>query len=219
MDVYTWLGVGCFVAASVLLYVTRNKLTWRGRLILVGGMFGVLGATVYRIDQNRSAVEKVWHPQAIVWKKDQVPLLIFVEKSPGLADYHTAIMDATAMWSRRIGCAAFGFTEDPSQAQLWLRTSTGEGCDNARSTDNPKASASTYYCGGHADVQFRRLDDIHEAFRIVMHELGHGAGLDDDGPGDGIMWAGVMEPQAGDPPDLLLISNKDAAALHERLCQ
>lgn len=182
-------------------------MNWR-RWTVVTASVAIVALVVWAARRDHKA-EGVWDPKAPQWAG---PVTVHV--SPALAEHDEPIQAAIDSINGRVGCRVLKRTDEPF-AEVRLRPDDGVACgDSVDGVDKP---ASAYYCAGYVDVVFRRLDSIGLAHRMALHELGHTLGLGHDEVG--MMAPSVVEPQAGDYPEYLLLSNKDAAALRERLCR
>ncbi len=177
------------------------------------GLVALVAVLVWRYDRAQQAREATWDPRAIVWTVS--PLRVWWDDAD-LKGYGGAIGAAMGIINGRAGCQVLVRTHDRSEAHIVLHSYDGTSCGVAID-DDPKAAAMTSWCADLADVQFRRLDEMGLAVRVIGHELGHGVGLAHDPTG--LMAPVAADPQPGDPPEFLLMSNADAAAVRARFCQ
>lgn len=153
--------------------------------------------------------EPVWHPQAHVWGRGQPVTVGWDPRSFG--DYTTQIRQAIDLINDEVDCAVLSPAGTAGQITLL----TGFERDHCPGTPlSPKDTAATYYCGGGTvDIHVQRLTDITTALQVFRHELGHGLGLAEDPPGQGVM----SDPLPVSSP-LLGLSRKDRRAIADRMC-
>lgn len=217
MDMLTVAGVVVFIGIAVALYTTRRASTPLARLVLSALMLMVLGATVIQYEVRRNLREGVWHPNAIRWQR--TPIGIYWDRQD-FAPYNETIENAVTTWNRRAGCVVVAPLSSRDGADIVLRSFDGTKCGQEQLMveikESPDVPAWGYYCSDYADFQFKRLDDIRVAFRIFLHEIGHGIGLDHDDRG--AMAPTVFASTSHDVPEWWLPSEADVAAISKRYC-
>jgi hypothetical protein len=210
--------IAAFLGLFFLLYYTRKSANTWGRLLIVLGMMGSLGGSILLTEHQRETTEPVWHPKALAW--EQIPVEVYWDRTV-FHDYNETFEQSVNIWNDRVGCEVLRVTHQRESARIHIRPFDGTECGKevfgiAEIEEDSGALASAWYCGTHVDIQMKRLDEVRLAFRIALHELGHGIGLGHDDTG--AMAKKVIDPQLGDPPEYLLPSNKDAASIKARYC-
>lgn len=218
MDSISILGIAVFLGSSLAFYLTRKTSTALGRMVLISAMFASLFIAVLRMEHKLQLTEAVWLDDAPEWH--EAPLGVYWDDKE-YADYRGTFQAGIDIWNERIGCAVLAPVASRAEAKVIVRPLDGTECKRetvgvARVNESPTAPASVYFCPGYADIVTRRLDDVQLALRIIVHEYGHTLGLAHDDRG--AMAEAVLTPTWNDPPEYLLPSNKDIAALKERYC-
>jgi hypothetical protein len=218
MDGLTLSGIIIFAGGGLALWLTRKYATVWVRILTVALMMLTLGFTVANIERKKEKVEVVWHEKAINW--EHMPLAVWWDRTK-YTDYNDTFEAAIALWNSRIGCTVLYAADNPAEVAMVIKPMDGTKCGrliwNQEPLDeNPNAAASTWFCTDFVDIQTKRLDEVGLAFRIVLHELGHGIGLAHDK--EGAMAPQAMEPKIGDAPEYLLPNNKDVFTIKARYC-
>lgn len=162
-----------------------------------------------------NAREPVWLESPPQWGAG--PILVAYE--PGLA-YHAAdIKAAIAQVNREADCTVFSLTT-PANAKAILKWVDTEACglgDRSKPLDRMKHVEGMWDCrNGTVEVQFAELADPGLRFPIIVHALGHVAGLAHDTSGDSVM----LDP----PPEMVAgrlapgFTRKDGKALKGKFC-
>lgn len=218
MDGLTLSGIIVFLGCALALWITRKTGPQWLRYILAVSMVLNLAAVVVRVERDKEKVEAVWHEKAINW--EHLPLAVWWDRTK-YTDYNDTFEAAINLWNSRIGCTVLYAADNPAEVSMVIKPMDGTKCGrliwNQEPIDeNPNAAASTWLCTDFVDIQTKRLDEVGLAFRIVLHELGHGIGLAHDD--EGAMAKQAMEPKIGDAPEYLLPNNKDVFTIKARYC-
>jgi hypothetical protein len=218
MDGLTLSGIIVFIGCGFALWITRKTGPQWLRYILAVSMFLNLAAVVVRVERDKERVEVVWHEKAINW--GHMPLAVWWDRSK-YTDYNDTFEAAIALWNTRVGCTVLYPAQVPGDASITIKSADGTRCGSQISPavgldENPNAPVSGWYCTNSFDIQTKRLDEVGLAFRIILHELGHGIGLAHDK--EGAMAPQAMEPKIGDAPEYLLPNNKDVFTIKARYC-
>ncbi len=218
MDLLTACGIVIFLGCAIALYLTRKTTTVVARVVLVVSMALVLGFTVARVERQKELVENVWHKDAPTWA--QMPLTVWWDRKV-YEDYNQQIQAAIDLWNSRISCTVLWAVPNRGDAMIIMHEADGTKCGretvgDAEIDENQNAPVSGRYCNGYFDIQTKRLDDVGVAFRIFLHEFGHGIGLDHDE--EGAMAVLALRPEPGNYPEFLLPSRKDVMSVRERYC-
>lgn len=216
MDAVSTLGIAIFFGAWVALYATRKTSTITGRIVILAAMFASLVIAIVQIERKRNSIEAVWLDDAPEWKK--MPLGVFWDRQE-YSDYNDTFQSGIDVWNERIGCQVLAPVKTHGEANVVIRSNDGSECsyEAVKVKENPLAPASAIFCGGYVEIVTKRLADVQLAFRIILHEYGHAMGLAHDDRG--AMAEVVLTPTWDDPPEYLLPSDKDVAALKARFCK
>jgi hypothetical protein len=209
------VAVVCAVLALSVggyLYVKRHTLSQKVRVALLGSLVALSIGGAWASNAEKDKTEATWMADAIVWPKDKMPLKVWFDLA-NYPEYEEAFTGAVKTWNDRVEFEVFRITQDRAEADVVFKTTDGSACGDDGGLDR-KAAMSACLTGKQVIVQIRKIDSVGLAFRQTLHELGHALGLDHDETG--AMSEAAMEPQAGDYPELLLISNKDTSAVQGR---
>jgi hypothetical protein len=201
-------------------------------LVLVVGTGLITG--IWWFQKQREGFEPVWHPQARHW--GHTPLAVSWDPI-FWQEHNDSMSEAIASMNRATGCELL-MVGELGPGDVRIVSANGAPCGNSEAlVVDPGHSAQTYLCpDGTAEIHVSYPGDITMSYLIVFHELGHVAGLMHDGmyklpevfPGGGagpifvsVMTPNVEEhaPRLGAGLRLPDLSDKDAAALHERYCR
>ncbi len=218
MDMWTLSGIAVFIGCGLALWASRKTGTRTLRIVLVVSMIANLAVVVARVERQKSKVEAVWHPAAINW--GHMPLAVWWDRSK-YTDYNDTFEAAINLWNSRTGCTVLYPAKVAGDAAIYIEPADGTRCgqrfSNAAALDeNPRAPVSGWYCNEFFDIQTKRLDSVGLAFRIILHELGHGIGLAHDA--EGAMAPEALEPSMHDVPEYLLPNTKDVQSIKARFC-
>jgi hypothetical protein len=143
------------------------------------------------------------------------PILVAV--SPGLKEHEGDILMGIAQIHREVDCPVFSLTT-PANAKVVLKWLDTEACGGKGKSLQNKHVEGMWDCkDGTAEVQFRDLAHPTMRFPVIVHALGHVAGLDHDTSGDSVM----LDP----PPPMVEgklapgFTRKDIGALRDPYCR
>lgn len=162
-----------------------------------------------------NAREPVWLDNPPQW--DRGPILVAYE--PGLSYHEEGIKAAIAQVNREAECTVFSLTT-PSNAKAVLKWVDTEACglgDRSKPLAYKMHVEGMYDCkNGTVEVQFADLADPGLRFPIIVHALGHVAGLAHDNSGSSVM----RDPPPNQVHGQLApgLTRKDARALKRKFC-
>ncbi len=181
------------------------------RVIAYGaaGLVTLMALVAVYVDHRR---EPVWleNPPQL----GQGPILVGI--SPGLKEHEGDILMAIAQVNDEAHCTVFSLTTE-SNAKVVLKWLDTEACGTTRAKplDVKKHVEGMWDCkNGRAEVQFADLADPQLRYPIIVHALGHVAGLAHDFSGPSVMRD--PPPPMGQPAPGL--TPQDAGALKGRWC-
>jgi hypothetical protein len=142
---------------------------------------------------------------------------ILLAFSPGLKEFEGDIIAAVSQFNREVNCPVFSLTT-PSNARAVLKWLDTEACGGRGKPLKSEHVEGMWDCkDGTAEVQFADLAHPDMRFPVIVHALGHVAGLAHDTSGLSVM----LDP----PPPMVHgklapgLTRKDIGALRDRYCR
>lgn len=145
------------------------------------------------------------------------PILVGI--SPGLKEHEGDIIHAIAQVNHEVDCPVFSLTTE-AQAKAVLKWLDTEACGDGgkRMLNVGKHVEGMWRCpDGTVEVQFADLAHHEMRYPVIVHALGHVAGLDHDTSGDSVM----LDPPPPMRPGKLApgLTRKDIGTLRDRFCR
>lgn len=138
-------------------------------------------------------------------------------------DFDSSFTNAIGAWNFAAGCGVLTRAHDASAANVVMSWYDGTICGHPGSIeDTPGATAGTSRCSSdHAEVRFRTLTSMYDAFVVSSHELGHVLGLAHDRSALMQQSPPLYQPEifGGAVPALPLPSDTDGSAIGDRYCR
>lgn len=170
-------------------------------LILTAAICAMLGIGVF--------YEKLVQPQELVWSDKAISKPITPLSVTTSEDFKVPAQSAVKLWNNITPLFLIG----SKLSTVRILSANGEPCGKFSIHETEGHSATAYECsGGSWEIHISKPGDLHTQFCIIAHELGHVLGLADDKAGSRVMNQKVC-------PEMLLVSDKDRAAVLERFKQ
>lgn len=198
----------------------KLKLSKTGLAVLVGAV--VMGIGIGALHLRDRAHERTFFPEGDRRDRTWAVTPVAVAPSAGVNEqFARAVHDAVASINDQVGCNLLTLHGAPVQIRI-LAVTDDVPCQ-ARGEPLPDgAGAASYVChDGTTDVLLDGLQvEPRKVYVLLVHELGHALGLDDDPGSDDVMGPHLSEQSWQDVTrPLPWLSTKDRGALHARYCE